>query len=162
MLPLPIIKERVTLSLLAANIPVQSCLSNWLGGGGSPLFAPLVDFQWPGFLGIPVQYRIVLVDSSKREFKPNDMYGIEGQWPDCKLIFVANERPASIKGENAAQWFTVEDFIQAVDAIPKSGNPFSLNLELQNAYRTNAEQQVMINRLQFEIQKLQLRVSNGK
>ena len=111
MLPLPIIKERITLSLLAANIPVQACLSNWHKVGGIQLFAPLVDFQWPGFLGIPVQYRVVLVDSPKREFKPDDMYGIEGQWPDCKLIFVANERPASIKGDYARQWFTVEDFI---------------------------------------------------
>ena len=162
MLPLPIIKERVTLSLLAANIPVQACLSNWHKVGGIQLFAPLVDFQWPGFLGIPIQYRVLLVGMDPENINSDCVYAWEAEWPDFKLIFVANERPTSIKGEYARQWFTLEDFIQAVDAIPKSGNPFSLNLELQNAYRTNVEQQVMINRLQLEIEKLQLQVSNEK
>lgn len=163
MRPLSMVKERITLSLLAADIPIQACLSNWFGsGGGNPSFAPLVDFQWPGFLGIPIQYRVVLVGDCPREFKPDDMYGMESQWPDFHLIFIASERPAKVKVEYACQWFTIEEFIQAVERIPKNGNPFSLNLELQNAYRTNAEQQVMINRLALEVEKLRLRVPGGE
>jgi hypothetical protein len=129
MTSLPIIKEQITLSLLAADIPIQACLSNWFGSGrGNPSFAPLVDFQWPGFLGIPIQYRVVLVGDCPREFKPDDMYGMESQWPDFHLIFIASERPAKVKVEYACQWFTIEEFIQAVERIPKSGNPFSLKL----------------------------------
>ena len=149
------VKERITLTLLAADIPFHACLSNWHQIGSTLKFVPLVDFQWPGFLGIPIQHRVVFVDQYPRELKPDDMYEIEEQWLDFKKIFVANGRPARIKGELAAQWFTVEEFIQAVENIPKSGNPFSLNL-------TNAEQQVMINRLQLEVEKLRLRVTDGE
>lgn len=162
MLPLQIIKERVLLTLLAAKIPVQACLSNLHQIGSTLKFVPLVDFEWPGFLGVPVQYRVVLFGMNPKVITVDDMSEVEGQWGDYKKICIAEERPPKITNEYVCHWFSIEGFVHAVENIPKSGNPSSLNLELDNAHRTNAEQQVMINRLQLEVERLRLRVSDGE
>lgn len=162
MTPPLITKEQIKLALLAANIPIEEYSVKWFVIKRFTFRASMIDFQWPGFLGIPIQYRVLFLWEIPAGFVLNDMLEIESYHSDRKLIFIASERPAKISRAKAKQWFTVRKFIQAVERIPKSGNPFSLNLELQNAYRTNAEQQVMINRLQLEVEKLRLRVPDGE